>query len=225
MNVRVDLNYPIYDGAEIVFKAPCDAFDVTGLIVYWPSGTMEASAVFMFADAQGNNLGNIDELFYEGAVVKVILDTDSGMAFVQNAATNAYLEERFAGIGGGSGGSANIMFVTLEEQPDGSVLPIHNSKRIASYDMYAHMNDGGIVILRLDETYVTLGSATPDVVLFFYKDETGTETVYEVDHKRVYIHENIFVTRTFFDDTIGDISSALTELHNYAETLKGGGVV
>ena len=36
MNVRVDLNYPIYDGAEIVFKAPCGAADVTGLIVYYP---------------------------------------------------------------------------------------------------------------------------------------------------------------------------------------------
>ena len=38
MNVRVNLNYPIYDGAEIVFKAPCDATDVTGLIVYYPGG-------------------------------------------------------------------------------------------------------------------------------------------------------------------------------------------
>lgn len=94
MNVRVNLNYTIYDGAEIVFKAPCDASDVTGLIVYYPSGTEMASSVFAFADAQTNDLGDIDHLFAAGAVVKVILDTETNMAFVQNAATNAYLEKR-----------------------------------------------------------------------------------------------------------------------------------
>ena len=101
MNVRVNLNYPIYDGAEIVFKAPCDASEVTGLIVYYPSDAGVVSSEFTFADAHANDLGNIDALFAAGAVVKVIIDTDTNMAFVQNAVTNAYLEERFAGIGGG----------------------------------------------------------------------------------------------------------------------------
>ncbi len=101
MNVRVNLNYPIYDGAEIVFRAPCDASEVTGLIVYYPGDAGEVSSVFTFADAHANDLGNIDALFAAGAVVKVIIDTDTNMAFVQNAATNAYLEEKFAGIGGG----------------------------------------------------------------------------------------------------------------------------
>lgn len=104
MNVRVNLNYPIYDGAEIVFKAPCDASEVTGLIVYYPSDAGEVSSVFTFADAHANDLGHIDELFAAGAVVKVILDTDTSMAFVQNAATNAYLENKFKNMGGGSGG-------------------------------------------------------------------------------------------------------------------------
>lgn len=107
MNVRVNLNYPIFDGAEIVFKAPCDASKVTGLIVYYPGDTGVVSSVFTFVDAHTNDLGHIDELFAAGAVVKVILDTDTGMAFVQNAATNAYLENRFANIGGG-GGSADL---------------------------------------------------------------------------------------------------------------------
>lgn len=98
MNVRVNLNYTIYDGAEIVFKAPCNASEVTGLIVYYPVGTEVVSSVFTFADAHTNDLGNIDDLFAKGAVVKVIIDTETNMAFVQNAATNAYLESRFAGI-------------------------------------------------------------------------------------------------------------------------------
>ena len=103
MNVRVNLNYPIYDGAEIVFKAPCDASEVTGLIVYYPSDAGVVSSEFTFADAHANDLGKIDALFAAGAVVKVIIDTDTHMAFVQNAVTNAYLEEKFAGIGGGGG--------------------------------------------------------------------------------------------------------------------------
>ena len=98
MNVRVDLNYPIYDGAEIVFKAPCGAASVTGLIIYYPSITGMVSSVFSFADAHTNDLGDLDELFAAGAVVKVILDTETSMAFVQNAATNGYIEGKFTDL-------------------------------------------------------------------------------------------------------------------------------
>ena len=120
MNVRVNLNYTIYDGAEIVFKAPCDASEVTGLIVYYPNGTEVVSSVFAFADAHTNDLGDIDNLFVAGAVVKVILDTETNMAFVQNAATNAYLEGRFAGIGGGGSAEGAVLYteqdLTQDEQ-------------------------------------------------------------------------------------------------------------
>ena len=93
MNVRVDLNTPITDGTEVVFRSPVDCSQVTGLIVYYDGGT--ASKEFAFADAHGNNVGDIDHLFAENVVVKVILDTVHSMAFVQNADTNAYLEGRF----------------------------------------------------------------------------------------------------------------------------------
>lgn len=99
MNVRVDLNYPIKDGTEVVFRSPVDCSQVTGLIVYYlgESGSTE-SKEFAFADAHGNNVGDIDHLFAENVAVKVILDVTTSMAFVQNADTNAYLEGRFAGI-------------------------------------------------------------------------------------------------------------------------------
>ena len=95
MNVRVDLSTPIYDGMEVVFRTPCNASDVTGLNVYYTKDGVQESQNFAFADANANNLGHLDALFAEGAVVKVILDTDTNMAFVQNADTNAYLESRF----------------------------------------------------------------------------------------------------------------------------------
>lgn len=95
MNVRVDLDSPIRDGMEVVFKAPCDASEVTGLNLYYPVEGVLESQNFAFADANTNDLGHLDALFAKDAVVKVILDLDTNMAFVQNADTNAYLESRF----------------------------------------------------------------------------------------------------------------------------------
>lgn len=91
MNIRVDLNTPIKDGMDVKFRSPVDCSQVTGLVLYYDGSSQE----FMFADAHGNNVGDIDHLFTADVVVKVILDLDTGMAFVQNADTNAYLEGRF----------------------------------------------------------------------------------------------------------------------------------
>ena len=108
MNIRVDLNTPINDGMELVFRSPVDCSQVTGLKVY--SKNDGSSKEFAFADAHGNNVGDIDHLFAENVVVKVILDVSTSKAFVQNADTNAYLEGRFksleeqiAAISGGGG--------------------------------------------------------------------------------------------------------------------------
>ena len=97
MNIRVDLDTPIKDGTEVVFRSPVDCSQVTGLIVYYNGGSQE----FMLADAHGNNVGVIDHLFAENVAVKVILDVTTSMAFVQNADTNAYLEGRFNGLSDG----------------------------------------------------------------------------------------------------------------------------
>ena len=95
-NIRVDVDYTIKDGTEIKFRSPVDCSQITGLIVYYP-GTNEntTSKVFTLADAHGNNVGDIDHLFAEDVVVKVILDVTNGMAFVQNADTNKYIEDTF----------------------------------------------------------------------------------------------------------------------------------
>ncbi len=94
MNIRVDLNTPIKDGTEVVFRSPVDCSQITGLIVYYNGESTE----FALADAHGNNVGDIDHLFAEDVVIKVILDLSKSMAFVQNADTNAYLEQRIDGV-------------------------------------------------------------------------------------------------------------------------------
>ena len=96
-NIRVDVDYALRDGLEMKFRSPVDCSQITGLIVYYPGedGNI-TSKVFALADAHGNNVGDIDHLFAEDVVVKVILDVTTSMAFVQNADTNAYLEAQLA---------------------------------------------------------------------------------------------------------------------------------
>ena len=129
MNIRVDLNTAIYDGTEVVFRSPVDCSQITGLIVYYKNKGSTAFQEFALADAHGNNVGDIDHLFAENVVVKVILDVTTSMAFVQNADTNAYLEGRFAeleekidqvGTGGGDIPSMDeIVQAVLDALPNG----------------------------------------------------------------------------------------------------------
>ena len=124
MNVRVDLQETIRDGMEVVFKAPCDYAGVEGLVLYYPLDGMVQSQTFAFADAHANDLATLDVLFAKDAVVKVILDLSTSMAFVQNADTNAYLEGRFqsieerldSGDGGGAGDAVRYTPQTLTEE-------------------------------------------------------------------------------------------------------------
>lgn len=95
-NIRVDVNYTIKDGSKIAFRAPVDCSAITGLVVYYVAedGT-DTSKEFILADAHGHDVGDIDHLFAENVIVKVILDVTAGMAYVQNADTNAYIERTF----------------------------------------------------------------------------------------------------------------------------------
>lgn len=116
-NIKVNSTIPVFDGQPITFKAPADCSQVSGLIVYYPDGDATASKVFQFADAHGNNVGDLD-LFAANAVVKVVLDIEKSMAFVQNADTNAYIERTFVktinGVSPNSHGNVDINGVTDE---------------------------------------------------------------------------------------------------------------
>ena len=108
-NIRVDVGSTIRDGTAVAFRSPVDCSQITGLIVYYPDmDGNETATEFAFADAHGNNVGDIDHLFAENVVVKVILDVTHAMAFVQNADTNAYLEGRFAELAKGTNAFVGI---------------------------------------------------------------------------------------------------------------------
>ena len=92
--IRVDQAIPVFDGQPVTFKSPASCTGIEGLKIYYPAGEGTEVTTFALADAHGNNVGSID-LFAANVLVKVILDTERGMAYVQNADTNAYLEGRF----------------------------------------------------------------------------------------------------------------------------------
>mgnify|MGYP003292422190 CR=1 FL=1 len=100
-NIRLDLDYPLEDGQSLTFKAPCDCTEVNGIIVYYPTITEGASVstskVLTFKDTHGNTLTGIGNLFSEGAYVKVVVDTANNFAYIQNADTNGYLENKIDG--------------------------------------------------------------------------------------------------------------------------------
>lgn len=94
--IRINLNHTPLDGETVAFKAPCDASQITGLIIYYPNeNNVTTSQEFTLNDANGGDIGVVDNIFAAGAIVKIILDTDVSNAYVQNPDTNTYLEGRF----------------------------------------------------------------------------------------------------------------------------------
>ena len=95
-NIRLDLNHAPLDGESVTFKAPCDASQITGLVIYYANeANTTVSKSFTLTDANGGDIGLIDNVFSAGAIIKVLLDTDENKAFMQNPDTNTYLEGRF----------------------------------------------------------------------------------------------------------------------------------
>lgn len=94
-NIKIELGHPIIDGMPLSFRAPCNCNKVTGIKVEWQDGDDGYFIVFSFADAHGNDLTGLGNLFAAGAMVRVVLDIPNAKAFIQNADTNAYIEGTF----------------------------------------------------------------------------------------------------------------------------------
>ena len=93
--IKIEWPAPPADGAEVKFKAPCDCTAVTGILLSFPAADgSEGAQAFTFRDSHGNDLTGLGNLFSAGAYIKVILDTGRGHAYLQNAATNTYLENK-----------------------------------------------------------------------------------------------------------------------------------
>lgn len=96
-NIKIELGHPIIEGMPLSFRAPCNCTEVNGIKVSYPDGEDTAFIVFSFADAHGNDLTGLGNLFAANAMVRVVLDPSNAKAYIQNADTNAYLEGKFKG--------------------------------------------------------------------------------------------------------------------------------
>lgn len=74
----------IYTGRQVTFQAPCESEGLTGLIV--------DEVTYDLVSAMGTAL--VGNSFDAGAMVSVIFNVETQKAYVQNADTNAYLEEQ-----------------------------------------------------------------------------------------------------------------------------------
>lgn len=174
-NIVVNLNYPIRDGAEVKFRSPVDCSLITGLRLYYPDDGNIASKDFTFADAHGNNVGDVNHLFAENAVVKVILDVTQSMAFVQNADTNTYLEGRFAKLEAQLGNELSPKYDLKEGYgytEDMYIAADGTETTVTGYDLYRTTD----YIPVTENTEYTMLCAVP---YFYDKDKTliGTGTM------------------------------------------------
>ena len=93
-NIKITVNGPLMDGHKITFKAPCDCTTVDKLDVRYIEDSEQKSRLFTMRDSHRNDLTGLGNLFAQGAYVNVVLDTNSGFAYLQNAGTNTYLEQK-----------------------------------------------------------------------------------------------------------------------------------
>ena len=93
-NLRVDLDHPPIEGETVTFRTPCDCDSVSELNVWWQTETGSMGHGFCFKDSHGNDLTSLGNLFKSGVLVSVLLDTTNYSAYILNADTNAYLEDK-----------------------------------------------------------------------------------------------------------------------------------
>lgn len=100
-NIKITVEGPLMDGHKVTFKAPCNCDAVEKLDVRYIKDNEQKSKLFTMKDSHGNDLTGLGNLFFKDAYVDVVLDPNSGSAYLQNAGTNAYLEEKFKTISAG----------------------------------------------------------------------------------------------------------------------------
>lgn len=95
-NIKITVDGPLEDGHKITFKAPCDCGSAGKLEVFYIEEYTQMSRLFTLKDANKNTLSGNTNMFAHGAYVSVVLDTNAGYAYVQNAASSAKIENDMA---------------------------------------------------------------------------------------------------------------------------------
>lgn len=97
-NLKIIIDGPLMDGHRVTFKAPCACTGIDKLDIRYVDGDTQKSKLFTMKDTHGNNLTGLGNLFDEGAYVQAILSLSDNGAYLQNAATNGYLEGKLKNV-------------------------------------------------------------------------------------------------------------------------------
>lgn len=89
MKVAITLPYGerAVNGKQISFVAPCGSLEADSVVI--------EGVEYTVVDAAGKTLTGAVPAWEKGATVSVVLDTVNAKAYIQNAATNGYLEDKF----------------------------------------------------------------------------------------------------------------------------------
>ena len=149
----------------------------------------------------------------EGAVGCLYMDTNNGNLYKCTAVTNGV--HRWVAVaeggGGSGGGGASTMTVLVE---DGI------ADKSAS-DIYSHVSNGGGVSLHYNNSYYTLLCSEETCAWFGYLDDEGFGHVISVVDQNVEKHDFDYVTMAYFDEVVGNISTALDHIIAIQEELIG----
>ena len=93
-NINVVLDKTVSDGSKLKFRTPCDSNIIESLEVRYPAKNGVGTIIkkFVFKDAHGTELSCVGNLFVRGVMIEVLLDVTHGIAYIQNADTNSYVE-------------------------------------------------------------------------------------------------------------------------------------
>lgn len=85
--IKVELDTPVVNGKQVSFFSPIGSKEADSIIIH--------EVDYALVDSHGKALAKLDYSWTAGALVSVILDTTTNKAYVQNATSNAYIEDNF----------------------------------------------------------------------------------------------------------------------------------
>lgn len=85
--IIVQLDTPVVNGKQVSFFSPIGSADARSILIH--------DVEYALVDSHGQALAKLDYSWTAGALVSLILDTSTNKAYVQNATSNAYIEDNF----------------------------------------------------------------------------------------------------------------------------------
>lgn len=191
--ITITTNGPLMDGQRVVFKAPCDCTQIDYLKVLYVVDGTQTSKLFTMKDAHGNTLTGLGNLFAKNSYVHAILDTLRGYAYLQNANTNTYLENKFNDVVAlvnklaGLFGSIHVWqkctgtaeYSVVETGVTNEQISYYNPASINMWDVVKYADSYRIVsgkIELINPTTITLGSTdagAPIIGKYIYSEHKG----------------------------------------------------